>query len=603
MEKDKIKNILKDIPLNPGVYIMKNVSGDIIYIGKAVSLKKRVSSYFSKSNHDIKTKVLVKNIEDIEYIITDSEMEALLLENNLIKKHKPRFNIRLKDDKQYPYIAVTLSEKYPRVIYTREIRNSKDRYFGPYTDSGAAKKTQKIINDLFKLKTCNKPLPLKKGERPCLNYQMKKCTGICTGKITNSEYRSIVENAVLFLEGNVDPVIRDLTEIMNKYSSNFDYEKAAEIRDIIFDIQKTSEEQNISLPGGFNRDCIAVDFFEDEAIIILFEFRNGILLGRKISILQNIKYSSKEEALQTFILQYYKDNKAPLQIITQMHINDQTIITDYLSKQNSKKILIKAASSPEEKKTINLILKNIASHAVTRKSGKIFNEKTTGLNELQSILKMRTLPQHIVCFDISNFQGTNSVASMAAFINGAPDKKYYRRFKIRGFDQANDPGMIHEACARFLQNVINGEEKAPDLIVIDGGPTQLTRAIEVRDAFELSIPVISIAKKFEEIFTSPKSEPIRLSKDSPALKIIQNIRDETHDFGITYHRKLRSKNTLTSELEKIRGIGPAKRNILLEHYKNIENIRKSNMEELSTLKGISENDAEKILSYFENNSE
>lgn len=597
---DNIKLVLNDLPLSPGVYIMKDSEDTIIYIGKAKFLKKRVSSYFNKKDHDIKTKMLVKNIDKIEFIVTDTEVEALLLENNLIKEHKPKFNIRLKDDKRYPYLAITFSEDYPRIIYTRDIRNKQDKYYGPYTDSGAAKNTQKLINSIFKLKTCTKKLPLKKGERPCLNYQIKKCTGICTGKISKEEYRNIAQNASKFLEGNVDPVLKDLNEKMNFYSENFEYEKAAELRDMIYDIQSISQEQNISVPGGFSRDCISVEFFEDEAILILFEFRNGILLGRKISIFNNIKYSDKADVIRGFIPEHYKNIQIPQQILIPMDIADRKILGQYLSEKKGSKVSIKKAVSKEEKTILNLIIKNIASHAVSRKSNKIHMEKTAGLHELAETINLAEPPEHIVCFDISNFQGTNSVASMAAFVKGKPEKKLYRRFKIRGYSEANDPGMIHEACARFLANVANGEEKIPDLIVIDGGITQLSRAIEARNAIGLNIPVISIAKQFEEIYIDPQTDPIRLSKNSPALKIIQNIRDETHDFGISYHRKLRKKSTLQSELEKINGIGPAKRNILLKEFKNLDNIKKADKQTLTSTKGISSNDAERIVKYFTN---
>ncbi|MBN1501490.1 MAG: excinuclease ABC subunit UvrC [Spirochaetes bacterium] len=595
---EKITKILSGIPDQPGVYIMKNSSNDIIYIGKAVSLIKRVSSYFQKNIQDKKTAVLVSNIDSIEYIVTSNEIEALLLENNLIKTHKPRFNIRLKDDKNYPYIAVTFSEDYPRIIYTRMMTNDRNRYFGPYTDSSAAKNGVNLVNDLFKLKRCTKKLPLKNGERPCINNQIGKCSGVCTNLISKDEYLEIIKSAVLFLEGENQHAVEFLTEKMNSASAAFEFEKAAKLRDMIFNIQKISFKQNISLSGGFDRDYAGIKISDSEAVIILFEFRNGILCGRKITIIDNIEYSTVNEILQSFIIDYYKRNRIPLEIFVEHEMSDSGIIKQYLSTAAEKKVFIKKIKSDEDKSILNLIHKNIDAVIINRKSAGIFNEKTEGLNELRRMFDLPDFPEKMVCFDISNFQGTNAVASMAAFKNGVSDRSRFRKFKIKGYTEANDPGMIHEAVARFLQNVTNGEEEKPDLIIIDGGPTQLKRAIEARDALGMRIPVISIAKKFEELYFSPDEQPVRPGYDSPALKIIQNIRDQTHDFGVKYHRILRSKNTLTSDLDRIEGIGEKKRNILLKKFKSIDAVKSAQIEELSGISGISRTDAEKIYAFF-----
>ncbi len=596
--QDKFNEILNNLPDSPGVYIMKNREKEIIYVGKAISLKKRVTSYFQKNIQDIKTSVLVNNIDDIEYIVTSNEIEALLLENNLIKAHKPRFNIRLKDDKSYPYIAVTFSEEYPRIIYTRIMTNEKNRYLGPFTDSSAAKHGASLVNDLFKLKRCKRQLPLKAGERPFINMHIVKCSGICTNGISKEEYLELINSAVLFLEGENQSLIEQLNLKMTAASEKFEFEKAAKVRDMIFDIQKISLKQNISLSGIFDRDYIGVKNESPEAVIIVFEFRNGVLCGRKISIMANTEYSISGEILQSFIVDYYKRNKIPNEIYIENEIPDLPVVKGFLSVTAMKSIFIKKIKSPEDRNILNLIQKNIDAVIINRKSAKIHNEKTAGLSELQSMLNLTNYPEKMVCFDISNFQGTNAVASMAAFCNGKSDKKHFRKFKIKGYSEANDPGMIHEAVARFLQNVANGEEDKPDLIVIDGGPTQLTRAIEARDALDIKIPIISIAKKFEEIYFSPSEQAIRLNHNSPALKIIQNIRDETHDFGVKYHRILRAKSTLKSDLDKIEGIGEKKRNILLKSLKSIDAVKNASLNELSELKGISERDAEKIFNFF-----
>lgn len=593
-----IQNKIKNMPNDPGVYIMKNSHQEIIYIGKARSLKKRVNSYFQKKELDAKTQVLVKNIYDLEFIVTDSEIEALLLENNLIKKHKPKFNIRLKDDKMYPYIVITLSETYPRVMVTRTITNKKNKYFGPYTDSKAARKTVEVINSIFKLKTCTKKLPLKKNERPCLNFQIQKCSGICQNIITKDEYLLIIDSVINFLNGNIEKVLSDLNNKMKQFSSEMFFEKAAEIRNIIFDIQHISEKQKISTPIGYDQDYIGITSFEDEAIVVIFEFRKGILLGRKISTFQNINFSNEESIIESFIIDYYNRVQIPNQIIIQYKISNQKIIENFLKQKSAKNVIIHTPRSTDEKAIINLISKNINIIYIEKKSAKISADKQKGLLELQKVLSLPRVPVNMVCFDISNLQGTNSVASMAFFKDGLPYKSEYRKFKIRGYESANDPGMIHEAVARYLQNLSNELLAAPDLIVIDGGITQLTKALEAASALDFNIPIISIAKKFEEIYYDIKDKPLRLSKDSPGLKIIQNLRDETHRFGITYHRKLRHKDNFESVLEKIPSIGATKRNILLTNFKSIDEIKNASEEELNSIKGLNKKNIQNIISYF-----
>ncbi len=595
---DKIKNLLSRLTLEPGVYLMKDEKGEIIYIGKAKSLKKRVTSYFQKKNHDPKTKVLVKNIEDIEYIVTDSEIEALLLEDNLIKKHKPKFNIQLKDDKRYPYIVVTIDEKYPRVTYSRNLWSKTNKYFGPYTDSRAARNTVELINKIFKLKTCRKKLPLNKNERPCLNFQMKKCNGICTGEITREDYLILINNAIKFLEGNVSPVLKNIQEKMEEYSKLHQFEKAAQMRDIIFDIQKISETQNVSVPVGMDQDFIATSIFGSEAVVILFEYREGILLGRKISSFNNANWSDKGDIIRTFLIEYYSRSEIPNKIVTQTKIKDKEIIEDHLKMKSSKKVKLATPVSPEDKAIIRMIEKNIDIIIADRKAEQTYSDKERGISDLQKILNMKKPPKTMVCFDISNTQGTNSVASMVSFTDGLPDKKNYRKFKIRGYDTPNDPAMIHEAVTRRLQYLINEEIELPDLIVIDGGITQLGRAKEAANNFDTDVKIISLAKKREEIFYDVKKPPIIVNEDSPSLHILQNIRDESHRFAITYHRNLRSKELLSSELDNIPDIGEKTRKLLLKELKSIDVIKKTSIEELSKIEGIGIKTAEKIYESF-----
>ncbi|MCP4135562.1 MAG: excinuclease ABC subunit UvrC [bacterium] len=595
---EKIEQILKRLPTQPGVYLMKDESGEVIYIGKAASLKKRVSSYFQKKGHDIKTATLVKSICDIEYIVTDSEIEALLLEINLVKKQKPKFNIRLKDDKRYPYIAVTLDEEFPRIRYTRNLSNKNNRYFGPYTDAKAAKRTISMINSLFKLKTCSRDIPLKKGERPCLNFQMKRCHGPCVGTINKDEYRSLVDNAISFLEGHIDPVLEDLSARMNTYSVNMDYEKAASIRDIIFDIRKVSESQKVSAPIGEDRDYIGVLIQGAEAILILFEFRQGVLLGRKISVFENAEYSEPKEIIKSFILDYYERSEIPVSIITEFRIDDRDILEQFLTEKSSRKVSISLPVSTESKGVINMIRKNIDLIAADRKAAENYKERGEGLIALQNALGLPVLPETIECFDISNIQGSFAVASMVCFRNGLPDNKSYRRYKIRGYDSPNDPGMMHEVVARRVQHLVNEGGDLPDIMVMDGGITQLSRAMEAAANFDAHIKIVSIAKRFEEIYFDVKKDPVRLPLDSPALNIIRHIRDEAHRFAITYHRTIRDKALTGSVLDDIPNVGSKTKKLLLGHFKSIDNIKQATMDDLTKVTGIGEKSAEVIFRFF-----
>lgn len=596
-DPDRLKKTIAGLPAEPGVYIMKDDAGSIIYIGKASSLKKRVSSYFQKRDHDIKTRVLVTIVRDIEFIVTDSEVEALILESSLIRKHRPKFNIQKKDDKRYPYIAVTLGEEYPRVIFTRAIRRNGTRYFGPYTDANAARGTVALINSVFKLKLCGRELPLRKNERPCMNYQINKCSGVCRGDITAAEYREIVENAVKFLEGNVAPVLKNLQDMMKEYSSKQNYEKASEMRDMIFDIQKISETQKVHVPIGADQDYIAVTKQGNEGIVILFEFRNGVLLGRKISIFDNAEYAGPEEIISSFIIGYYAETEAPQRIIAERPPADRALLQKLLTDRSKRKVAIVMPETAGDQGIIRLIRKNIDIILSERAAERESRNTLAGLEELQAALELESLPRAMECFDISNLQGTDAVASMVSFRDGRPDKSGYRRYKIRGYDAADDPGMIHEVVSRRIQYLVNEEFPLPDLMIIDGGPTQLSRALEAADNFSAGTRIISLAKRFEEIYTGPGQEPLRLPLNSPALRLLQNIRDEAHRFAITYHRSLRDKKTTRSVLDEA-GISSKVKKLLLERFTSIDGIREATVEELTGVPGIGGKTAEKIYRFF-----
>ena len=584
---------LKGLPSGPGVYLMKDGAGAIIYIGKAASIRKRVSSYFRKGGTDAKTRVLVQRIRDVEWILTDSEIEALILESGLIKKHRPRFNVRLKDDKRYPYIAVTLGEEYPRVTYTRTLRNDGTRYFGPYTDAGAAKHTVVLINSLFKLKTCKKSIPLAPGERPCLNRQINRCAGPCQGLISREEYRSIVDNAISFLEGKVAPVTENLRRLMKQRSDTQDYEGAAAIRDMLFDIQAVSESQKVHAPSATDQDYVAVSTFGEEAILVVFEFRAGVLLGRKIGIFENARYAGPGEIIGGFIRDHYGKAEAPHRIITAAVVPERDLLEAFLSAGTDRRVRIAPPRTADDRGVIRLIMKNIDVLAAERYAARERRDARRGLEELRRLLGLDSPPLLIECFDISNLGGSDAVASMIVFREGRPDPPGYRRYKIRGYDSPNDPGMIHEVVSRRMQHLVNEGLPVPDLLVVDGGRTQLARAIEGARNFSDTIRVISLAKRFEEIYTGPDDPPLRLPGSSPALGILTSLRDEAHRFALAYHRTLRSAGTRRSALDDL-PVGAGIKSALLAHFRSVAAVRNATEEELTRVSGIGAKTARKI---------
>ncbi|HNR87594.1 MAG TPA: excinuclease ABC subunit UvrC [Spirochaetota bacterium] len=595
----------RNLPRQPGVYIMKSANGAIIYVGKATSLRARVSSYFSGSLPDRKTELLVRAIDDFEYIVTDSEIEALILENTLIKKHQPKYNVRLRDDKRYPYIAVTLSEEYPRLVFTRKLQDRRSRYFGPYTDAKAARSIVETMNRLFKLRRCARSLPLRPGERPCLNFQMKRCSGVCAGTLSRDDYRAVIDVVIRFMEGDHAPVIEQLQEQMRAYSSRFEYEKASYLRDVIFDIQRFTDTQKVVTSIGHDRDYIDIGAGGDgdEAVAIVFEFRNGVLIGRKIHVFDNALQAPSRDILRTLIVDCYAhDDTAqlrtsatmPSRIVVAERIPESALLERHLSGIAKKSITISTPRTADDAGIMNMIAKNIDVIIAERAAHRVQSDTTARLIELRDALQLARAPEIIECFDISNLQGTHAVASMVQFKNGAPNTRGYRRYKIRGYDGANDPGMIHEAVARRLQYLMNESIPPPDVLVVDGGATQVARAREAADALGCAVTIIGLAKRHEEIHFPDDRRPLRLPPRSHARKLLQAIRDEAHRFAHDYHTKLRGKAMTASSLDEIPGIASGTKRLLLSHFADVEAIRRASIDELCAVPGIGKKIAEKI---------
>lgn len=592
-----IKTKLKQIPEEPGVYLMKDADAAVIYIGKAIHLKRRVASYFRKTDNP-KTAALTSRIADIEYIVTDSEMEALILESNLIKKHKPKFNIRLKDDKRYPYIAVTAKDDYPRVMLTRRTGIRGARYFGPYTDAAAAHAVVNMTNIVFKLRMCSKELPFKPGMRPCINFQIKRCSGPCVGEVSAAEYGELVSSALRFLEGDIAPVLSDMNAAMQKYSQAQNYEKAARMRDIIIDINRMSAEQKVAVSKGQDIDYLNVGIYGAEALLVLFEFRKGILLGRKINVFDNAELSEPRDIVRSFILDYYERAEIPSCIITPYSVQDKNVIEQFLTERASKRVVIARPVTAEDQGIADMIKKNIEAIAADREASKFYQDKDKAAAELAQLLGLPKPPDEIVCFDISNLQGTNAVASMVTFRGGVPDKSNYRRFRIRGHEGPNDPAMIHEAVGRRIQHLVNENIPMPDIMLIDGGPTQLTRAMEAAANFDVGLKIISLAEHYEDIYYSPTEPSIKLPDTSPARKLLQRVRDEAHRFAITYHKKLRAKEFTSSQLDEIDGVSKKTRVRLLKAFDSIDAIKRATKDELAAVEGIGHKTAQAVYARF-----
>lgn len=598
---------IAEFPEKPGVYIMKDKRGRIIYIGKAVSLKNRVRSYFqSPKNLPVKVASMVPKIENIEYIVTDSEVEALILECNLIKFNRPKYNILLRDDKQYPYIKIATSQPFPRLEVVRRVKKDGARYFGPYADVGAMREAIDVINKVFPIRSCKKDLsqvPLK--ERPCLNYYIKRCLAPCQGSVEQEEYDEMIKNIIMFLEGKQETLIKQLREKMEEEAAKLDFEKAAILRDQISALQKVLEEQKIVSTDMTDQDIIAMARGIDTVCIQVFFVREGKLVEREPFILSNTKGAERKEILTAFVKQFYNNtNFIPKEIIIEEEIEDKATIEEWLYGKKGSKVYISIPKRGEKKKLAEMVAENarIYLEQIENKDELEKLKNMQALEELQKYLGLKDIPHRIEAFDISNTQGTESVASMVVFEEGQPKKEDYRKFKIKTVEGPNDFESMREVIFRRFKRAILGDEKfnnLPDLLLIDGGKGQLRYAREaLREIGLESIFTIGLAKEFEHIFVEGKEEPIVLPEDSEALYLVQRVRDEAHRFAITFHRSLRSKRNLKSALDDIPGIGKARRLALFKTFGSLEGIRQASVEELAGAPGMNKKAAQAVYDHF-----
>ena len=612
---------LKKIPEKPGVYLMKDKDGEIIYIGKANSLKSRVRQYFqSNKNQHPKVRAMIEHISEFEYIITDSEIEALILESNLVKKHKPKYNVLLRDDKQFPYIKVTMGEPYPRVIKTRKVIKDKSKYFGPYTNVGAVNHTIEILKKYYPLKTCNKTLE-KVGDRPCLNFHIGQCLGPCTGHANKAAYMAMIDEVILFLGGKYQELVRQIEGKMKKAAAEMNFEKAAEYRDQINSVASLMEKQKMVLSTDIDQDLMAMARDKNNTCVMVFFVRNGKLMGREDYMVSVDEADSRGDIISAFIKQFYAGTAfVPKEILVDetLEEEDKGLIEAWLSAKREYKVTIKQPQKGEKKALLELVHKN-AVEVMAQFSEKLISDRDRSegaLRDLGMLLSFTSPPLRMEAFDISNTQGHHSVASMVVFENGKPKHSDYRRFRIKTIEGPNDYGSIQEVIYRRFKKGLEEKEsirekelaeeaakfsRLPNLLLIDGGIGQVQAAEQVLIALGISIPVAGMVKddrhRTKDLIY--KGCELDIQSNPNVFRLIAKVQDEAHRFAINYHKSLRGKTLVHSILDDIPGIGKKRRIELLKHFASIENIKKASMEELCEVQGMNKRAAADIKDYFD----
>lgn len=608
-----IQEELKKLPGRPGVYIMHDEADHIIYVGKAISLKNRVRQYFQSSrNKGVKIEQMVTHITRFEYIVTDSELEALVLECNLIKEHRPKYNTMLMDDKAYPFIKVTVEEAFPRIMLARQIVKDKAKYFGPYTSAGAVKDTIDLIRKLYHMRSCNRKLPADIGkERPCLNYHIHQCDAPCQGYISMEEYRKSIDEVVHFLNGNYDLILKELEKKMEDASEALEFEKAIEYRELLSSVRKIAQKQKITDTAGDDRDILAVASEQEDAVVQVFFIRGGRLIGRDHFYLRISEGETQSEILSSFIKQFYAGTPyIPAELMLQEEIEDQELIEEWLTKKRERKVHLRVPKKGTKEKLVELAQKNAALVLSTDKERLKREEGRTigAVKELEKLLGLKGIVR-MEAYDISNTNGFASVGSMVVYEKGKPKRNDYRKFKIKGVKGANDYASLEEVLTRRFRHGLEEREMGkemgsftafPDLILMDGGKGQVNVALDALEKLRLVIPVCGMVKddnhRTRGLYYNNEELPI--DRNSECFRLITRIQDEAHRFAITFHRDLRSKGQVHSVLDDIPGVGPARRKDLMRHFENIDAIKNASVEELKKLPSINEKSARDIYNFF-----
>ena len=612
---------LKKLPRKPGVYIMRDDKDVILYVGKAINLHNRVRSYFRENiGRGPAIDQMVSLIARFEYIVTDSELEALVLENNLIKENSPKYNTLLKDDKTYPYIKVTVGEDYPRILFSRTMKKDKSRYFGPYTSAAAVKDTIELLNKLYQLRTCNRVLPRDTGlERPCLNYHIKQCLAPCQGYVSKEEYRQQVAGALEFLNGNYSPILKDLEEKMNKAAEAMDFEDAARYRDLLSSVRQVSQKQKITEGVGEDKDILALYQDETEAVVQVFFVRDGKLIGREHYYMTHVPENNKPAILQDFVKQFYAGTPfIPRELMLQYEIEDAELIEKWLSERKGSRVYLKVPKIGSKEKLVELAAQN-AKLVLSQDREKLKREEGRTIGAVKEISDLLQLPltgtARMEAYDISNINGFENVGSMVVYEKGKPKRSDYRKFKIKSVSGPDDYACMREVLTRrFRHGMEESKEleeqemdqeygsftKFPDLILMDGGRGQVNIALSVLEELGIDIPVCGMVKDDNHRTRGLYYHNIELPIDthSEGFKLITRIQDEAHRFAIEYHRSLRSKTQVKSVLDDIPGVGPARRKALMRHFKSLEEIRQASVEELMEIPEMNERTAEEIVTFF-----
>lgn len=583
------------LPESPGVYLWKGRDGTILYVGKAAKLRSRVRSYFGNDpGTSLKTTYLVRQIADVDTIVVPTEAHALILEANLIKEHRPRFNIAMKDDKSYPYIKVTAQEPFPRVFVTRRVTNDGAKYFGPYTDVGAMRRALNVVKRIFTVRSCSYDMPAEMPERPCLDYYIKRCKAPCIMAQSQQEYRQMIDEVLLFLGGRASEVVRRVRARMDEASAQLDFERAGELRDVLHHLERMEEPSVVLRVEGGDRDVIGYARDGDDACVTMLRIREGKLLAREHRFLENIEGEPDPAVLSAYLAASYPAmQERARELLLPFDFEDRELL-----EQSVPDAKMSVPQRGPRRELVDLAEQNARHLLEELKLSSLESEERAGepVYDLQRELGLERLPRTLVCFDISTAQGTDTVGSAVWFENGRPKRGEYRKFKVKTVEGSDDFASMREVVTRYFNRRMADEKPSPELVVIDGGRGQLSAAHEAMESLGLGDrPLISLAKKEEEVFVWGRTEPVRISRRSPALRLLQQARDEAHRFAVTYNRKRRSMRTVTSELLQIRGVGPTKRRQLIQSFGSLEGVRQASAEDIAKLPGWTVAGAEKLL--------
>ena len=593
--RENLEGKLRSLPRGPGVYLFRDESGEVLYVGKAKSLRSRVRSYFQRGDGRVGSAQLAERIADIEVIVTRTEAEALLLEQNLVKRHRPHFNIRLRDDKSFPYIAVTLGDEYPRVMFTRERHRRGTAYFGPYANAKKVRETLDVLNRVFRFRPCEGPRPGRHSGIPCLDFHIDRCFAPCIGAISQEDYAQIIDGVSAFLSGDTDTIQRQLEERMREAAADERFEEAARYRNRLFSIRHLAERQASDKRAVGTVDVIGLAVEADRAAVQVFPLRDGKMIDRYAFHLENVAGDDPQTVLEAFVIEYYGGAPAtPPEVLVPAAVADTSAIAEFLTSRRGSRVEVRAPMRGEKRRLVELAVENarLALDSDTAQREATRRRRVAALEELREVLNLESLPLRIECFDISNIQGESIVASMVVFVDGRPKNAHYRTFSIRSLAGQDDVGAMREAIGRRFSHIRDQEpdesfSQTPNLVVVDGGKGQLAAALAAMEELDLPrVAVIALAKREEEVFVPGLPVAIGLERSSPALQLLQRIRDEAHRVALRYHRKKRGARSMETIFETLPGVGPVRRRALLRHFGSVERFLEASQEELEGVPGL-----------------